>query len=91
MTEAADGNEAIKQHSAQTIDLIITDIVMPNKEGIETILDIKKNDPHAKFIAVSGAQWCGSDAELEIAKTLGAQTLRKPFDLEALLEAINQL
>lgn len=89
--EAADGNEAIELHSAKAFDLIIIDIIMPGKEGIETIIDIKNDDPHAKFIVISGVQWYGSDVEFEIAKTLGAQTLKKPFKREALLEAISRV
>ena len=91
VTEAANGNKAIEQHSAQSFDLIITDIIMPDKEGIEVIVEIKDIDPKSKFIVVSGANWYGSDVEFEVAKTLGAQVLQKPFEHEALLEAIKQI
>jgi CheY-like chemotaxis protein len=91
VVEAADGNEAVNRHSQQPFDLIITDIIMPGKEGIETILDIKDNDPNAQFIVVSGNSWFGSDVEFDMAKTLGARTLRKPFERKALLEAIEQI
>ena len=91
VVEATGGNEAINLHSEHSFDLIITDIIMPGKEGIETIIDIKNNDPEAQFIVISGSSWYGSDAEFEMAKTLGARTLRKPFKREALLEAIKQI
>ena len=91
VVEAADGNEAINLHSEQSYDLTITDIIMPGKEGIETIIDIKDNDPEAQFIVVSGSCWYGSDVEFEMAKTLGARNFRKPFEREALLEAIKQI
>jgi CheY-like chemotaxis protein len=91
VVEAADGNEAIDRHSEHSFDLIITDIIMPGKEGIETIIEIRSNDPEAQFIVVSGSRWYGSEVEFEIAKTLGAQTLRKPFEREALFKAINKL
>jgi YesN/AraC family two-component response regulator len=91
VVEAVDGDEAINRHSEQSFDLIITDIIMPGKEGIETIIEIKNNDPEAQFIVVSGSHWYGSDVEFEIAKTLGAQTLRKPFEQKALLKAIKQI
>ena len=91
VAEAADGNEAIDRHSEQSFDLTITDIIMPGKEGIETIIDIKNNDPEARFIVVSGSCWYGSDVEFEMAKILGARNFRKPFEREALLEAIKQI
>lgn len=91
VVEAADGNEAINRHSEQSFDLIITDIIMPGKEGIETIIEIKNNDPEAQFIVVSGSCWYGSDVEFDMAKILGAKILRKPFEREALLNVIKQM
>ena len=88
--EAANGKEAIRNYSVQPFDLVITDIIMPEKEGLETIVDIKNKDPEAKFIVVSGTKWFGANVEFEIAQTLGAQTLQKPFERNKLLEAINQ-
>jgi len=79
------------RYTEKPFDLVITDIVMPGKEGIESIVDIKNFDPGAKIIAISGAGWYGADAEFEVAKTLGAQTLRKPFEHEDLLDAISQV
>ncbi len=91
VVEAADGNEAINRHSEQSFDLIITDIIMPGKEGIETIIEIKNNDPEVQFIVVSGSCLYGSDVEFDMAKTLDAKTLRKPFEREALLNVIKQI
>ena len=91
VVEAADGNEAINRHSEQSFDLIITDIIMPGKEGLETIIEIKNNDPEAQFIVASGSSWYGSDVEFDMAKTLDAKTLRKPFEREALLNVIKQI
>lgn len=89
--EAIDGNDAITRYTEKPFDLVITDIVMPRKAGIESIVDIKNIDPNAKFIAISGDDWYGVDAEFEIAKTLGVQTLRKPFERQVLLDTINQV
>lgn len=91
VVEAADGNEAINRYSEKSFDLIISDIIMPGKEGIETIIEIRNKDPEARFIIVSGSRWFGSEVEFEIAKTLGALTLRKPFEQKALLETIKQV
>lgn len=89
--EAANGNEAFLRYFERPCDLVITDIIMPEKEGIETMVDIKNKDPEARFIIISGSRWLGAEVEFDIAKSLGAQTLRKPFEREALLEAINQI
>ena len=88
--EAANGKEAIRNYSEQPFDLVITDIIMPEKEGLDTVVDIKNKDPEAKFIVISGSNWFGTDVEFEIAKTLGAQTLQKPFERDKILQAINQ-
>jgi DNA-binding response OmpR family regulator len=87
----SDRDEGVKRQSEQPADLIITDIMMPKKNGIETILDIQEVDPKARFIAVSGRCWYGSSIELDMAKTLGAVSIEKPFKRKELLEAIKQL
>ena len=87
--EAADGSEAIARYIEQPFDLVIADIVMPEKSGIDSIVDIKNIDPEARFIAISGYHWYGSDAEMELTKKLGVKTLIKPFRRQNLLDAIN--
>ena len=91
VAEACDGDEGLGSHSLQPADLIITDIIMPGKDGIETILDILERDPHTKVIAMSGGGWYGSEIEFDMARTLGAHTIRKPFEREEMLSAIKQL
>lgn len=91
VSEASSGEEGCIRYSKKPADLIITDLVMPGKSGIETALDIKAEDPDAKFILMSGCDWYGVDAEFEVAKTLGAYTLKKPFEKNKLLTAIKQI
>jgi CheY-like chemotaxis protein len=91
VVEASNGKEGVKRQSEQPADLVITDIIMPKVNGIETMLDIQEIDPNARFIAVSGGGWYGSEIEFDMAKTLGAVTLKKPFERKELLEAIKQL
>jgi CheY-like chemotaxis protein len=91
VVEASDGNEAIKRFSETPADLVITDIVMPVKGGIETILEIKKARPDVAFIAVSGDGWHAFEIDFDMAKTLGARTLKKPFKREEILNIIKQL
>jgi DNA-binding response OmpR family regulator len=69
--------------------IILTDIIMPGCEGIETILSIKSEHPQIKIIAMSGGGRIGNRDYLELAQEMGADTsLEKPFDADALLEAI---
>ncbi|MBF0474756.1 MAG: response regulator [Deltaproteobacteria bacterium] len=54
VVEASDGNMAVKLVGNESVDLVITDIIMPDKEGIELILELKKTNPEIKIIAISG-------------------------------------
>jgi len=89
---ACDGNEGLALLSTGTFDLVITDIIMPNKEGIETIHDITERQPDLPIIAISGGSRMGRlDSYLPTAHALGAvRTLAKPFRLETLLEAVTE-
>jgi CheY-like chemotaxis protein len=89
--EACDGKEGVQRFSKAPADLIITDMVMPGLGGIETILDIKATCPEAKFIAVSGADGYVSEIEFDMADTLGARTLNKPFGRKEILKMIAEL
>ena len=71
-------------------DLVVTDIIMPEKEGIETIRDIRGEVPDAKIIAISGGGRIGNTDFLQIARKMGAiDALPKPFDPDDLLGRIN--
>jgi DNA-binding NtrC family response regulator len=89
--EAADGVEGIQCQVENPADLVITDIIMPKKNGIETMLEIMDKMPKVKFITVSGGGWYGAAVELDMAQRLGATVLEKPFGRRALLEAIEKL
>jgi len=81
--EASSGKEALQRYAQSRPDLILTDIVMPDTEGIEMIIKIRKNDAKVKIIAMSGGDY------LEMAKKLGADgTLTKPFSNQVLLDAV---
>ncbi|MDQ5984421.1 MAG: Response regulator receiver protein CpdR [Syntrophus sp. SKADARSKE-3] len=82
--------EAIQQENP--FDLIITDIIMPDKEGIETIIGIRKSYPQTMIIAMSGGGRVGPTPYLESARSLGAQmTFSKPFKTSEILEAVRSL
>ena len=91
ITEAASGEEGLKRFSETPVDLVITDIIMPGKEGLETMVEILEADPSVKFIVVSGSSWYGAEAEFEMARSLGARTLKKPFKLKEILDIIKQM
>ena len=91
VVEAANGVEGINRVYENPVDMIITDIIMPEKEGIETIIELKKAHPRLKLIAMSGGGWYGTDIDFDMAKKLGARTLDKPFALQEMLDLIDEL
>jgi len=92
VVEAANGREGLQQYQATAIDLIITDILMPDQDGLETILELRRLAPEAKIIAISGGGQSGLLDLLPVAAKLGAQrTLWKPLRRLELLAAIRQL
>jgi CheY-like chemotaxis protein len=89
--EAQDGHEGLQYYRAAPTDLIITDILMPDKEGLETIMELRQDFPRARIIAISGGTKLGRLNFLAMAQKLGAQyTLQKPFSLQEMLEIIRQ-
>ncbi|MDH5328219.1 MAG: response regulator [Gammaproteobacteria bacterium] len=91
--EAPDGDEGINIYKQNPIDLVITDIVMPNKEGISTIIELKKIQPDVKIFSVSGGGRSTLDpaACLQPASKLGAMyTFQKPIDRTAFMEAVHK-
>jgi len=90
--EANNGNKGIKLFKEQHPDLIISDLIMPEKEGLETIQELKKLDPDAKIIAISGGGKGDADTYLDLASMVGAvRTFNKPVDNEILLSTIKEL
>ena len=90
VTMAADGKEAIRLFEDNAFDLVITDIVMPEKEGLETIRELRRKNPAVKIIAMSG--YVAPEDYLVIARTFGAaQTLTKPFSGEELLAVVSSV
>lgn len=85
---AGNGREALEIMSAERYDVIITDLVMPEQEGIETIKLLRRDHPQAKVIAMSGA--FGGDY-LRIAGFLGAhKTLAKPIRMETVIRTVRE-
>ena len=94
--EAADGKKGLrllkrqelKQPKTKPVDVVITDMIMPEKEGVETILELRRKYPGIKIVAISG----GGPDYLRMAKVLGAdRILAKPFSPEELLDAVRKV
>lgn len=82
---AADGQAGLSRFRQTPTDLVVTDIIMPNREGIETILALRKASPSVKILAISGGYRVGPADFLELARHVGADgSLAKPFRPSAL-------
>lgn len=89
---ANDGKEGLKTFAEFQPHLIITDILMPEKEGVETIQDLRRLVPNLPIIAISGGGRVGNMSFLKVAKQFGAdRTFAKPFEPDEILAAVNEL
>jgi CheY-like chemotaxis protein len=92
IAEAQNGSAGIASFKQDPADLIITDIYMPEKEGLETIIELKREYPDLRIIAISGGS---RDVDLDflpVAQRLGAvKTLPKPIDRTDLLAAVGEV
>ena len=90
--EAEDGKIALRKFKENPFDLVIMDLIMPEKEGIETIMELKREYKDAKIIAISGGGRIGPENYLKSAGRLGASyTFTKPIENEELLKAVKEL
>ncbi len=92
VVEAIDGDEAMRIYQERPVDLVITDLIMPKKEGIETIIELRRIFPEVKIIAISGGGRVGPAIYLTMAEKLGASRIfTKPFEKDELLAAVKEL
>lgn len=92
ITLASNGKEGLEIFKKNTFDLVITDIIMPEKEGLETIREMKRARSHLKIIAMSGGGKISADNYLETAKIFGAsKLLEKPFTRQQLVTAVEEI
>lgn len=87
--EARDGKEGLERYRAKPADLVIMDILMPDQDGLESIMTLRREFPASRVIAITGgSDMIGILNFLDVAKMLGARrTLQKPFEMRTLLEA----
>jgi YesN/AraC family two-component response regulator len=89
---AFNGNDGLDIFQSFHPDLLITDIVMPEKEGLELIFELRRKNPELKIIAISGGGRFHYEGYLNSAKHLGADKVyQKPLDLKELLNGITEL
>lgn len=89
---ASNGKQGMEIFEKENADLVITDIIMPDKEGLEIILEMKKQRPDLKIIAISGGGRISPESYLECATHFGAsKVFQKPFKQKELVSAVNEL
>ena len=92
VVEATNGSEGIAMYRAQPFDAVITDIIMPDKEGVETIIELKRDFPQVRLIAISGGGRTRNLDFLKLAMQYGAEKiLAKPFSQDDLVDAVESL
>ena len=89
VVRARNGKEALQLYDPQTVSLVLTDLIMPEMDGMELIVKLEQLDPAVRVIAMSGGGRANPEAYLPLAERLGAvKTLAKPFPLETLRQAV---
>ncbi len=92
ITEAADGKEGMRLFREAPADLVITDILMPEQDGVETVIKLKREFADVSIIAISGGGQIDSAEYLKVAEGFGVtHTFSKPLDRQQLLQAIQEL
>jgi DNA-binding NtrC family response regulator len=90
VSSASNGKEGLSRAEERPPDLVITDLIMPDTEGLETIIELRRRSPQIRIIAISGGGRLSTENFLGVAKKFGAyDTLAKPFSREELKTAID--
>ena len=92
VSEASNGRMAISLQQRNPADVVITDLIMPEENGLATILELRRRDPDLKIIAMTGSGHIGALEDLKTASYLGAlRTFSKPFQITDLCRAVEEL
>jgi len=90
--DVGNGDAGLRAHRERPADLIITDIFMPERDGIETVRQLRRESPQVKIIVISGGDRTQTMDLRKDAELLGAaRSLRKPFELSELVQAVGEL
>ena len=89
---ASDGLMGLKQCAENKYDLVVSDMLMPNCDGVEFIVALRKQNPAAAIIAISGGGRIGAETYLRIAANLGVKAvLNKPFPMSTFIKTVNEV
>jgi CheY-like chemotaxis protein len=90
--EAKNGKDAITHFKPALTDLVVTDLIMPEEDGLKVVIKLRELKPSIKIIAISGGGKVGPGSYLNLAKALGADAIfSKPFSINDLTTKIEQL
>jgi CheY-like chemotaxis protein len=90
--QAENGVEGLELYRSKQADLVLTDLVMPEKEGLATIMELRRINPTVRIIAMSGGYVYDPKLYLHMATRFGAdRVLSKPFDVDALKQIIQEM
>lgn len=90
--EADNGDAGIKMVGEETVDVVVTDIIMPDKDGLETITELRKSYPDIKIVAISGGGRRVNRDYLPTAQAFGAdRVLYKPFRPQEVVQAVTEV
>src|SRR5512133_1822843 len=90
--EAENGKAAITHFKPLVTDLVVTDLIMPEEDGLKVVIKLRELKPSVKIIAISGGGKVGPGSYLNLAKALGADAIfSKPFSINELISKIEQL
>ena len=92
IVEAEDGDEALRIVGAMAVDLVVLDMLMPNKDGLETIIELRKRQPDIRILAISSGGSMDRSLLLRTAMVIGAdESLQKPLRLETFADTVTRL
>lgn len=92
VVQAGNGAEATKLFAREHFDIVLTDVIMPEKDGMQVIAELRTKRPGVRIIAMSGGGHVPRDQYLKLASALGAHAaLEKPFNNQALLAAVQKV
>lgn len=90
VVKVTDGEEALEALAGESFDLVVLDIIMPNKEGLETLVEIRERFPELRVLCMSGGGRSGNFDPLQLSEKFGAHaTIAKPFRPAELRQRVN--
>lgn len=90
--EAENGYKGLEVYRKEPVGVVVTDIIMPEKEGMETILELKRLNPRVRIVAISGGGRSTPEDYLNIAEYFGAvKSFMKPFDMNEFIDTLDNL